>query len=247
MERGLNFHIWIPSHPLSACFNLETVSRPDTATELLIDASSPTSSKLLEYIYDNNPLEEIVLITNAFDIISATCLKSAVPGFRNLLRPSAAVQEVIRRQYDTLKVDGPGSYVSLHVRCGDAFMKSYDRYCPGDARCTPEDAVVSVKAAILRIRESTDLPILFHTDSYELRDAIADLPLKVPTTVIQHTAQHTEGGLNDYYDAVAEFFIIGQAASVYYTVPSGFTRWSCALFDKEPICLKYVSTNKDSE
>lgn len=232
-SRDIEFQIWIPNHPLSKCFELPTI-RDVSAPEMLLDANhthdngAPRERELLESVFAADPSAELCLITNMHTLVSDAELTSAAKTFP--LRPSAAVTDRIAALAPPAK-----TYVSLHVRCGDAFMPAFDRYCPGDNRCDPAAALKDVSAAITAIRRDTDLPILFHTDNEALRDAVRHLPLIPLEGRIQHTAQHSENGdVADYYDSVAEFFIISQAAHVYYTVPSGFPRWA-AMIGSAPI------------
>ncbi len=238
-SRDLDFQIWIPDHPLKVCFDLAQITRPTCSTEITLDAGE-NREEILHKIFDHNPSEEIILITNSYTIVPQP--EDWAANFKGLLQPATPIRSRIAQIYEQLKI-APRSYVSLHVRCGDAFMRAFDRYCPGDNRCDPATALKDVEAAITVIRRDTDLPILFHTDSEELRFAVRHLPLIPLESRIQHTAQHSEtGDAADYYDSVAEFFIIAQAAHVYYTVPSGFTRWSTTLYGT-PLTLLRPSTN----
>ncbi len=233
-NRGIEFNVYIPEHPLRNCLEYNDVN-PLTSINLLYDVGDEHGGNLLHSIFDNNPSEEVILTTNACQFINDADMRAAIPDFAPHFRPSQKVRHRIASIYDTLNVK-PMEYVSLHMRCGDAFMQEYDRRYPNDIRCPPMDALNKVKAAIERIRAETTLPILFHTDSYSLREMAAkELDCKILPTFIQHTAVHAINA-DDYYDTVAEFFILGQAETVYTIVPSGFARWSAILFDR-PLVL----------
>jgi hypothetical protein len=236
-ERSIDFNFYIPEHPIRECFEYIDI-KPQTSIELIYDVGDTNGAKLLECIFENNPSEEIILTTNAFEFVKENNLRASVSEFAKYFRPSDIVKERMAQIYKSLNVE-PKNYVSLHVRCGDAFMCDYDRYCPGDARCEPSAALKDIEIAITEIRRETKLPILFHTDSEALRAAVQHLPVRPLESRIQHTAQHSENGCSaDYYDSVAEFFIISQAAHVYYTVASGFPRWASVIGNVQFTYLK---------
>jgi hypothetical protein len=245
-DHGIEFAIWIPDHPLSKCFDLPTITGTVSAPEMLLDHNDPVHNegapnerRLIESIFETNSSSELTLITNIYTLVPHADLVSAAPEFARILRPSAAVLDRIASL-----APPPKTYVSLHVRCGDAFMRAFDRYCPGDTRCDPATALKDVEAAVAAIRHDTDLPILFHTDNEALRTAVRHLPVRPLASRIQHTAQHTEtGDPADYYDSVAEFFIIAQAAHVYYTVASGFPRWASMIGNVKTTHLKSQTQN----
>ena len=227
-ERSIEFNFYIPDHPIRQCFEYTDIV-PYTSIVIIYDVFNTNCIKLIDYIFASNPSEEIILITNAHQFIKKEQLYAAVPEFVTYFKPSDIIKRIIAHMHNTLNVK-PAKYVSLHVRCGDAYMRPFDRYCPGDNRCDPNLAIKDVEAAIATIRHDTDLPIIFHTDSEALRNAVRHLPIKPLESRIQHTAQHSESGdAADYYDSVAEFFIISQAAHVYYTVASGFPHWASVI------------------
>lgn len=231
----LEFYFYIPDHPLRNCFELEDV-KPQTNREFIYDVGNTNGAKQLENIFAQNSSAEIILITNAYQFVAEDELLAAVPEFMQVFKPSASVRAKIDQLHQTLMV-GPGAYVSLHMRCGDAYMRDYDRYCPGDARCEPAEALNKVRVAVSRIREKTHLPIVFHSDNYGLRMAVAEqLNCLIPQTAIQHTAQHAIRP-DDFVETVAEFFVVGQAATIYSLIPSGFTKWAAAIFGRplEPL------------
>lgn len=233
-SRNLEFHIYIPSHPLRHCFDLPLV-QPETSTEFDYDIGNTRGALLLERIFDTNPSEEIILLTNAYEFVDDAEIRVAALTFREILRPSSPVLTRVEKIYSALNVRA-NNYVSLHMRCGDAFMTDYDRYCPGDMRCEPNAALIKVKAAIDTIRYSTSMPILFHTDNYWLREKVAALDCITLSTAIQHTAQHAQN-VEDYYDTVAEFYLLGGATTIYYIVPSGFPRWAATIFERPLVNL----------
>jgi hypothetical protein len=226
--------IYVGAHPLSECFNTLKV-KPQTARHMLIDATEqlnqmvPRARQILLRELKGRPFKELLVTTNAGTFTNDETRDTYLDDFaHNVLVPSQAVTMRIGDLYRQLRLM-PRTYISLHVRCGDMFMGAADCYCPTDRRIGPEEAAQKI-LKLLPALKTGGLPIILHTDSPQLRALLRGTDLHILETHIQHTAQHSPtNSAEDYYDTVAEFFIVGQAAKILYLTWSGFGYWAAKL------------------
>ncbi len=215
-KAGYDFDIYIPEqNPLSAAFDVST-EKPLYSKQLILDAGMYDAAEVrrrIEREFRGFPFKVIAVSTNVA-IATEEEMNDVVDDFMQHLQPSAEVRAIVAAFQKQLGVRA-GEYDSIHIRCGDAYMRSAT-INPGDNRMTPQAAVELLK------RAATSLPntLIVHSDSEVVKRQVTGL--KVSPAVIQHTGER--GDTYSYLQTVADFFLMVGANKIYSNIDSGFSR-----------------------
>lgn len=186
--------------------------------------------KILEYI-KNNKNKIVIIYSNIFDFVCFEELKEYTKDFIDYLKFS---NQVISRVNDLLKESelALGSYATIHVRCGDAYMEKIN--INSDTRITYNQAVMKVDKIMSFLKKRyEEVPVLLLSDNVQLKNRNMILGTKILNTEIYHTTlvSISNKEIQGIVDAVAEFYIMGHSKCIVSVKDSGFSFWSSFLFD----------------
>ena len=169
-------------------------------------------------------------------------LLSQLPSFSSLLRPSDDVEAHIRAHGLVA-----GCYYSVHVRCGDTFMRaecggrgnvSYDKRTDvNHDRLVYFDRLIQDCAT--RNGFDRTKPIVLHSDSAEFKHGLRALnpAYVVLETEIQHVANRYGKNTSDsFLSTVAEFYILTRSCGIIMPIYSGFSHMAAFLGQTELFC-----------
>jgi hypothetical protein len=232
-REGCEFYFDFSEHPqLGKCFNTKYI--PSSIATLPVQ-----EVRIYDRVYTKPYPDELSSLWNAIRTnVAQYRIKSNIFGFEpaeelmknvdefrnNVLVPSQLVKKQYRNILKSLGIEEK-KYISVHIRCGDKYMRDFDRSCPNDKRFDVNgnacrEIVATIDKFISENKEKreeiTKYPIVIHSDSDILRKMISTIgKYKMMNSDIQHTAQHTEGNnLEPYISTMADFMVLSHAAII---------------------------------
>lgn len=140
-------------------------------------------------------------------------------GLADYFLPNARSEKLIKSKFSY------DEYNLIHIRCGDhnAFNKNHINYV--------DDIITSIETKLNQIKNSSLLPILIISDSYELKKKLSTI---YDFHIIDNDASHTIEYTDFFNEIALDFFLICKAQSIHqfcvYKQPSGFSYWPHIMF-----------------
>lgn len=250
-ESGLPLYVSLDKIPhFRRCFDLKEAPFPcnDLPTEIHIGGHDGTA--LIHRIVRKCNAEKtsaVFLCCNSGLLHDPSLLLKHLPTFPSILRPSTEVMSLIQTLYERHGLTA-GNYYSVHIRCGDVFMR---QECGGVGNASSDKRTDLnterllyydrlIQNCVTRHGFDRSKPIVIHSDCAEFKHGLCALNPScyvVLDTEIQHVAnQYGKNTLDSFLSTVAEFYILTRSCGVVMPIYSGFSHIAAFLGQVPLVC-----------
>ncbi len=226
----IEYSLYFGENPYKFCFNSILDISNISNKKFLKDIGGHHTENTLNILklIKNNPEINFIIRSNIFDFISFEILQKYKKEFIKFLGPKTIIQEKVQKIQEKIKEK---EFVTIHVRCGDAYMNKVNIAC--DTRINPNDEnlLVNIQKCYYFLKYKHNLPVVFLTDNELLRLSVKKElnDIIIFNSSINHTA--IPGSIENVIDTVCEFFLIGKSKYNVAFSNSGFPFWASFIYN----------------